>query len=141
VYERSNLARRGGVWPDRAERVEQVKARLRDPDSWLLVAADGETPVGMACAEPLRGEDRAGPVVPGGLFLNLIYVLPERWGEAIGGALLDAVLAEAKQRGSSQIRLWTDEDDNERAQRLYLSRGFSHTGRVVDGAGEWALEL
>ena len=114
---------------------------MSDPDSWILIATDGATPVGMACAEPLLGVDRAGPIVPGGVFLNLIYVLPERWGEGIGGTLLDAVLAEAKRRGSSQIRLWTDEADNERAERLYLSRGFSRTGLVRDGAGEWARTL
>ena len=141
VYERSNLARRGGVWAGRAERVEQVRARLRDPDSWILLGTEGGIPVGMTCAEPLRGGDRTGPVVPGGVFLNLIYVLPERWGEGIGGMLLDAVLAEAKRRGSSQIRLWTDEFDNERAQRLYRSRGFSPTGKVAGDAGEWALDL
>jgi GNAT superfamily N-acetyltransferase len=129
------------VWPARAERVEQVEARLRDPDSWLLMATEGGTPVGMTCSEPLRGEGRTGPVVLGGVFLNLIYVLPERWGEGIGGILLDAVVAEARRRGSAQIRLWTDEEDNERAKRLYASRGFAPTGRVAGGAGEWALEL
>ena len=140
VYERSNLARRRGVWPNRAARVEWVRGHLRDPAAWFLVASEGESPVAMAAAEPLLGEDRAGPPVPGGCFLNLIYVLPERWGEGIGGSLLDAVLAEAKQRGCSRIHLWTDEDDD-RSQGLYRSRGFARTGRVSEGAGEWAREL
>jgi GNAT superfamily N-acetyltransferase len=96
--------------------------------------------VGMASAEAQRGEDGAGPVIPGGCFLNLLFVVPERWGEGIGGLILDAVLAEAKRRHYSRIRLWTHEA-NERSHRLYRSRGFSPTGRTADGEGEWAREI
>jgi GNAT superfamily N-acetyltransferase len=94
----------------------------------------------MAAAEPLRGEDGAGPPIPGGCFLNLLYVLPERWGEGIGGVILDAVLAEAKRRDYSRLHLWTEED-NERSHRLYRGRGFSPTGRTIDGKGEWARRI
>ena len=94
----------------------------------------------MASAEALRGEDGAGPVIPGHCFLNLLFVLPERWGEGIGGVILEALLAEAKQRRYSRIRLWTDVG-NERSHRLYRSRGFSPTGRTADGEGEWAREI
>ncbi|HEY7444167.1 MAG TPA: hypothetical protein VH701_17185 [Vicinamibacterales bacterium] len=37
VYERSNLARRRGVWPSRALRVTAVTARLRDDDTWFPI--------------------------------------------------------------------------------------------------------
>jgi RimJ/RimL family protein N-acetyltransferase len=70
----------------------------------------------------------------------LLFVVPERWGEGIGGVILDAVLAEARRRNYSRIHLWTDED-NERSRRLYRSRGFSPTGRTAHGAGQWACEL
>jgi GNAT superfamily N-acetyltransferase len=140
VYERSSLARRQGVWPNRAARVERVKAHLRDPASWFLVASDGRALLGMASAEPLWGEDGAGTVTPGGCFLSYLFVVPERWGEGIGGVVLDAVLAEAKRRHNTRIHLWTHED-NERSHRLYRSRGFSPTGRTADGGGEWAREI
>ena len=140
VYERSNLARRQGVWPNRAARVERARTHLRDPGSWFVLANDGPALVGMASAEPLRGEDGADPVIPGGCFLNLLFVVPERWGEGIGGVMLDAVLAEAKRRHYSRIHLWTHED-NKRSHRLYRSRGFSPTGRTADGEGEWAREI
>ena len=140
VYERSNLARRGGAWPNRTARVEQVKQILAAPDSWFLLASDGEEAVGMACVQALRGDDGSGPVLPGGCFLNLIFVLPERWGEGVGGVLLDAVLDEAKRRGSTRMQLWTHED-NERSQRLYRGRGFAPTGRSAEGEVEWVLEL
>jgi GNAT superfamily N-acetyltransferase len=139
VYEQSSLARRQGVWPNRAARVEHVGARLRDPASWLLVAHDGAAMVGMASADPLQ-RGRGGPVVPGGCILSYLYVVPERWGEGIGGVILDAVLAEAKRRHYSRIHLWTHED-NERSHRLYRSRGFSPTGRTADGQAEWARAI
>jgi GNAT superfamily N-acetyltransferase len=117
VYERSNLARRRGIWPNRAARVERVRTHLRDPASWFLLANEGPALVGMASAKALRGEDGAGPVIPGGCFLSYLFVVPERWGEGIGGVILDAVLAEAKRRHYSRIHLWTHED-NERSHRL-----------------------
>jgi GNAT superfamily N-acetyltransferase len=140
VYERSNLARRQGSWPSRASRVGQVRARLCDPGSWFLVASEESAVVGMASARALRGGDGTGPVVPGGCFLSLLFVVPERWGGGIGGAHLDAVLAESKRRRYSRIHLLTHED-NERSPRLYRSRGFSPTGRVLDDQGEWAREI
>ncbi len=140
VYERSNLARRQGSWPNRAARVERARAHLRDPASWFLLANEGPALVGMASAEPLRGGDGTAPVIPGGCFLHFLFVIPERWGEGIGGVILDAVLAEAKRRHYSRIHLWTHKD-NERSDRLYRSRGFAPTGRTEDGEGEWARAI
>jgi len=94
----------------------------------------------MASVAPLRDEGGTGPAIPGGCFLAYLYVVPERWGEGIGGALLDAVLAEAKRRYYSRIHLWTHQD-NERSHRLYRSRGFLPTGRTAHGEGEWAREI
>jgi RimJ/RimL family protein N-acetyltransferase len=93
----------------------------------------------MASARALREQDGDGPVMPGGCFLGFLYVTPERWGRGIGGAVLDAVLAEAKRRHQPRIHLLTH-PDNERSQRLYRSRGFSSTGRSADGQGEWVRE-
>jgi GNAT superfamily N-acetyltransferase len=133
VFEQSNSARRQGVWPHRPASVARVRAHLRNADSWLLLAMDGRQPVAMASAEPSRSR-------PGGCFLSYLFVVPERWGEGIGGLILDAVLAEAKRRRHSYIHLWTH-DDNARSHRLYRSRGFTPTGRSDNGEGEWARDL
>jgi GNAT superfamily N-acetyltransferase len=135
VYERSNLARRLGIWPSRATRLASVTANLRDPDSWFLVAHEGGQAVAMALVLPFRGDRGAGPLVPGASFLDLIYVLPDRWGHGIGKALLDGVIDEATRRGSRQIYLWTHERENERAHRLYRSRAFSRTGTTSEDEG------
>jgi GNAT superfamily N-acetyltransferase len=142
VYERSSneARRRRGDRPHRAEEIEHVRARLREPEAWFLVASDDDTMIAMAAAAPRRADDGAGPVIPGSLFLGLVFVVPERWGQGIGGAVVDAVLAEAGRRGYSHIKLWTHQD-NERSHRLYRGRGFKPTGRIHDGEGEWVRGL
>jgi GNAT superfamily N-acetyltransferase len=137
VYERSNLARRHGHWPSRSSRVAQVTAGLHDPASWFLIGRVGGEAVAMALVWPFRAHEGTGDVVPGTVFLDLIYVLPDLWGKGVGGTMLDAVINEAARGGSHRIYLWTHERENERAQRLYRSRGFVRTGRTnKDAAGE-----
>ena len=143
---RSNLARRRGEWPNRVARTEFVWRRLADPEGWFFLAEDEDEAVGIVAVVPLLGDDDAKDPIPGGWFVSLLFVVPERWGEGIGAALLDAAMEEATRRGGTEIRLWTDEDDNERAHRLNRSRDFAPTGRIVDSdervrAGEWARRL
>ncbi|TMB51520.1 MAG: GNAT family N-acetyltransferase [Chloroflexi bacterium] len=144
IYLRSNLVRRHGrAIP--AERMEQVADNLRNPVTWFLIAEDGGESVGMALAMPARDDAGAGPLIAGACYLDLIYVLPDRWGEGVGGVLLDGVLDEARRRGYSRVQLSTHED-NERSHRLYRSRGFSPAGlpRVNDAGdrvGEWVRSI
>jgi GNAT superfamily N-acetyltransferase len=128
VYERSNLARRRGIWPSRASRLAHVTTNLHDPADWFLLAHEGDEAVAMALVLPFREDRGVGAAVPGTSFLSLIYVLPDRWGRGIGRAVLDEVIEEAARRGSRRIFLWTHERDNDRAHRLYLARGFRRTG-------------
>lgn len=53
------------------------------------------------------------------------------WGTGRGGALVDAGLAAAADRGLSEVYLHVGED-NPRAQRLYLRHGFVELSRVGD---------
>jgi GNAT superfamily N-acetyltransferase len=144
IYLRSTLAGRQGR-PISAERIEQVADNLRNPVTWFLIADDGRESVGMALAMPAHEDAGAGPLIAGACYLDLIYVLPDRWGKGIGGVLLDRVLDEARRRGYARVQLSTHED-NERSHRLYRSRGFSPTGdaRVNDAGariGEWVRSI
>ena len=95
----------------------------------------------MAAVLPFRADRGAGPLVPGTSFLDLIYVLPDRWGRGIGKVVLDEVIDEASRRGSRRIYLWTHERENERAQSLYRSRAFSPTGMTgADESGQPVAE-
>jgi ribosomal-protein-alanine N-acetyltransferase len=57
-----------------------------------------------------------------------LAVAPAGWGSGIGRVLLDAALAEAKQRRIESVYLEV-RDSNVRARRLYQSRGFEEVGR------------
>jgi ribosomal-protein-alanine N-acetyltransferase len=57
-----------------------------------------------------------------------LAVAPSGWGVGIGRALLDASLREARLREVDEVYLEV-RDSNERARRLYGSRGFEEVGR------------
>ena len=71
----------------------------------------------------------AGLLSPGGGQADVLTmaVTQERWGQQIGALLLDALLAEAARRAGTDVFLEV-RVDNERAQRLYRSRGFAEIG-------------
>jgi ribosomal-protein-alanine N-acetyltransferase len=56
-----------------------------------------------------------------------LAVAADRWWQGTGAALLEALLAEAERRSCTEVFLEV-RTDNERAQRLYRSRGFTQIG-------------
>jgi ribosomal-protein-alanine N-acetyltransferase len=56
-----------------------------------------------------------------------VGVAQERWGEGIGAAMLENLLAEAGRRGCTEVFLEV-RTDNDRAQRLYRRYGFAGIG-------------
>jgi GNAT superfamily N-acetyltransferase len=58
-------------------------------------------------------------------YLAELYVLPDRRGQGLGRALLDAAIALARDTGADYLCLATSEDDVA-ARSLYESKGFSH---------------
>jgi GNAT superfamily N-acetyltransferase len=89
-----------------------VGAVLRRPSAILRVARGvlhpGANPVGADVA---------------GLFS--IGVLPELQGTGAGKKLVEAFLAEARNRGCKRVFLTTDRDDNENVNLFYQKLGFS----------------
>jgi ribosomal-protein-alanine N-acetyltransferase len=85
---------------------------------YYLVADDGGELAGYA-----------GLLTPGGGQADVLTlaVAEQRWGQGLGAALLDALLAEAGRRGCSEVFLEV-RVDNVRAQRLYQRRGFVEIG-------------
>lgn len=59
--------------------------------------------------------------------LASMWVAPELRGSEAGRALVEAVLGWAGESGFERVVLWVTEE-NERAQRLYVSCGFEFTG-------------
>ncbi len=64
-------------------------------------------------------------------YLEELYVVPERRGEGLGRALMEAAMELARRAGAADMHLGTGEDDVA-ARRLYESLGFSN--RESDGA-------
>ena len=56
-----------------------------------------------------------------------LAVAADRWGQGIGAALLEGLLAEARRRRCTEVFLEV-RVDNDRAQRLYRRYGFSGVG-------------
>ena len=125
IFARCGLAQH----PDRPTpqaRVDEVRATLDAPSTWMFVAVEDEVIVGFAAAMQSRELEGAGEIIPGQCYLDLIFVAPEQWASGIGSLLLDTVIADARGRGFSRIHLVTH-DNNDRAHRLYSSRGFERT--------------
>jgi len=58
-------------------------------------------------------------------YLEELYVVPERRGEGIGRAIMNAVLELARERGAAGMEVVTGEDDTA-ARSLYESVGFAN---------------
>ncbi|MDV7144666.1 GNAT family N-acetyltransferase [Tropicimonas sp. TH_r6] len=72
------------------------------------------------------------PLQDGQLLMDGIFVTRAARGQGVGSALIDGVLAEARTRGMSEVRLDVI-DINLRARALYESYGFAATDRVELG--------
>ena len=94
-----------------AELAEQPRSR------YYLIAADDGVTTGYAGL--LVAANQADVLT--------LAVAADRWGQGTGAALLEALLAEAAQRGCTEVFLEV-RTDNDRAQRLYRSHGFSQIG-------------
>src|SRR5262249_24145823 len=73
-------------------------------------------------------------------YLEELYVVPERRGEGIGGALLDAALETAHEMGADHFELTTGEDDRA-AIALYESRKLTNREGAPDGPRMLYYEL
>jgi [ribosomal protein S18]-alanine N-acetyltransferase len=119
---------------DDLDRVIELELDLFGEEAWsrqMLVGELGQQP---ASRYYLVAEDDsvivgyAGLLAAGGQADVLtIAVAAERWGQGIGTALLEQLLTEAVDRGSSEVFLEV-RADNTRAQRLYRWRGFTNVG-------------
>ncbi|HEX6888284.1 MAG TPA: GNAT family N-acetyltransferase [Candidatus Nanopelagicales bacterium] len=106
---------------DRAARRAQWLASLEDVAGRTLVVVDAGT-------GRLLGHGRVQGARYGVADLGMSVVADAR-GRGVGGALLDALLEVARDLGAHKaaLQVWPH---NERAIRLYLSRGFVVEGRI-----------
>lgn len=90
----------------------------------LAVAIEDDAVVGFVSARP--DDDR-----PEAFQLGRIYVSPARWGEGLGGRLLDHAEAAVAERGGERITLGVMAE-NDRAVGFYEAAGYERVGEFYD---------
>jgi GNAT superfamily N-acetyltransferase len=124
VQERASLAALSHIFPPELYEYPRAAVNARwaqaaaDPARRVLIALEGDEPVGAACVQ-------AG-------WLDGLYVVPSNWGTGLAVAVHDRALEVVRAFGSAGCRLWVLED-NARARRFYERRGWWENGetRVV----------
>jgi GNAT superfamily N-acetyltransferase len=113
----------GDPTPGAAKLAERVQELLAADELTVLVADDG---VAVLYFRPsLWTEARE-------CYLAELYVVPDRRGEGLGRALLDAAIGLARETGADYMCLATSEGDVA-ARALYESAGFSNREGDPDG--------
>jgi GNAT superfamily N-acetyltransferase len=114
-----------------------VRRRLSGPAAFAVLAEDRGEVVAMALVLQALAEDGASSEpVPGLAHVSMVAVRPDRWGQRLGALVLDAALAEGRERGFRRAQLWTHES-NGRGRRLYERLGWVASGRTkTDDFGE-----
>ena len=108
-----------GVEAPDAARNRRFFARFCGGDAGILLQArDGDDVLGFACVYWTQDSISASDVA----VLYDLYVVEDRRGGGIGGALIEAAAAAARERGLPTLS-WMTAVDNERAQRLYDGLG------------------
>ena len=103
----------------------KVTAWLRDPRARTLLAFTADAPAGYAHV-------RAAPVPAcvadrEAIELSRLYLLASAQGTGLGGALMDAALAQVATLGGRTVWLGAY-DRNVKALAFYARRGFAHAG-------------
>ena len=104
----------------------RYREQLDDDDFAVILVAEND--VGFA---QLRHKGQIYSDAPTA-YLEELYVIPDRRGEGLGRALLEAAMEEARAHGADHIDLGTSEDDTA-ARALYESAGFTNREGRPDG--------
>jgi GNAT superfamily N-acetyltransferase len=101
---------------------ERMRLLLDGGDTVVLLVGDGlEGPAGLAVLRFRAAIWSTGLEC----YLAELYVTPDRRGQGLGRALMEAVLREARGRGADTMDIGVDEPDVA-ARRLYESLGFTN---------------
>lgn len=131
--DREGIMRLLGRWLDEGMAANPARPRPTieyRKHSHLLVALEGGTIVGFVSADLIIGDGSDAEIPKGGKYLQLddIYVLPERRGKGIGGALLEALVGRGRKEGVAKSVLEIESLDQDRAVRFYSAHGYRPLG-------------
>jgi ribosomal protein S18 acetylase RimI-like enzyme len=112
----------GGKPLSQVEQLRLVEGLNNQPKSIVLLAETDGVFAGLLTAFENFSTFTVKPMVN----IHDIFVLKEYRGKGIGRQLMNALISEAKNRGSSRVTLEVRKDNNN-AQALYKSLGFDET--------------
>ena len=112
-----------------AAEADRRRARFPGPPGQHVAEVGGRV-VGWAVVGPYRADHGDAPA-PGCGEVNAIYVLPDRWGQGIGRALMAYALGDLRRQGLAPVLLWVLAA-NDRARRFYQRAGFRPDGATHD---------
>jgi ribosomal protein S18 acetylase RimI-like enzyme len=121
------------VTPGPSVIAERLRSLMESGDTAVLLVGDGPDGLAVLRFRPslwIEGLE---------CYLAELYVRPPLRGQGRGRALMDAVLAFARERGAGYIELNTGEDDIA-ARALYERFGFSNREGKPDGARQLYYE-
>jgi GNAT superfamily N-acetyltransferase len=107
---------------------EAIRATLADPDTWALLAIDGELVAGHVAVTRARTQPpEPREEIPGLAHVWHLFVRPPWWGTGLSTELLARAVDEARRRGYERMRLFTPARQA-RARRFYEREGWTVTG-------------
>ena len=111
---------------DQATTERGLRQMLLSPSlGWVLLAMEGEKPIGIAVSPFTWTLERGGLTA----WLDELYVIPEKRGNGVGQRLLQASIEKAQKAGCAALELEV-EAGHERAANLYAREGFQRLPRV-----------
>jgi len=105
---------------------ERVRLLLGDGDTAILLGGAGPDGVAVLRFRPAIWTEALE------CYLAELYVVPDRRGQGLGRALMEAVIELAREEGAAHMDLGTGEDDVA-ARALYERLGFSNREGRPDG--------
>lgn len=138
---RTSETARFEVPPEKLDDEDWLRETYLGSDARLLIASVDGVDVGVSHWIHAHTSLTDETPLPDVAHISSIYVHPDAWGQGIGRAMLRELMRDQRDAGMVRTRLFTD-DDNLRAQGLYLSEGFALTGLVIHNeSGSVVVEL
>jgi GNAT superfamily N-acetyltransferase len=128
----------GRDWPSDNSILASVERLIEDRGTeYLLGSADDDSPPAGVCQLRYR---HSIWMATEDCWLEDLYVEDSARGAGLGGALVEAALDRARDRGCRRVELDTSES-NEAARRLYARYGFSESAKSTPPAKDLFLGL
>ena len=121
------------ITPGQPALAERMRQLMDGGETAVLLIGDGPDGLAVLRFRPSIWTDKLE------CYLAELYVVPDRRGQGLGRALMEAAIGLARQEGADHMDLGTGEDDVA-ARALYESLGFSNREGKPDGPVNYFYE-